>query len=233
MLPWLLLIGLIETFYMFPYFKAYKHLDTSIVSALFALSRIMTPILAFLFVHEVLGFQNYIGFFIIIGASVVLSLDKTSKFKVNRGFWLMLLASTMIVVEGVIYKQASFSMDWVSLFFWSCLAGSMASLLLLIPKSNRANVMKALPAVRSFAPWFLGVEFFQFIARGFHVFVLTVLPVTIFEAGMSFQPILVLITSLILCKLWKSCPINEDNVSNIRKFTCFLIMVLGAVLLIN
>ncbi|MDR1360789.1 MAG: DMT family transporter [Rickettsiales bacterium] len=231
-MPYLIIIGAIEAFYLFLYFKAYKYLDTSVISALWALSRVLTPLFAFIFVGEILSPIQYAAFFIIIAASIVLGLEPGKKFKVNRGFWLLLIAGIGIVFESAIYKRASFGMDWANLLFWTCTLSTVWSLLILMPRENRADIKKSFSGVKEFAPWFIACEIFQFLGRGAHIFVLTIVPVALFETGLSFQPLLVLGSSWLVCKFWKTCPIGESRSSMARKIACFAVMLLAAFLLI-
>lgn len=233
LLPALILIGAIEVVYLFPYFKAYKHLDTSIVSALFALGRIFTPLFAFLMINEMFNINQYFGFLMVVIASVFLSLEKGAKFKLNIGFWLMLMASLFIIFEDVVVKHATFGMNWVNLFFWSGLFATIVSFLILVSGENRKDLRKSLrwDSLKEYAPWFLTTELFQVLGRTSFIFAASLLPITFVEMGMSFQPFLVLITSWILFKLFKF-NIWEQKTSYMRKIICFAFMVAGAVLLI-
>jgi len=203
------------------------------VSALFALARILTPVFAFFLIREVLGISQYIGFFIVIIASVILSLEKGSRFKLNAGFWLMLLASTLVVFEDVVIKQASFTAHWVNIFFWSAVFAALFSFTILLKKENRADIKKALkwPLLKEYTPWFLLTEVFQFLARITFFFVIAMVPITFAEMGMSFQPFLVLASSWLMFKLFK-LNIYEQKTSVARKIICFIFMAAGAMLLI-
>jgi len=233
MLPLLLLIGAIEVFYFFPYLKAYNHLDTSIVAALFALARIFTPLLAFIMINEAFAAKQYLGFFIVIIASVILSLDRRARFKLNIGFWLMLLASGLTVFENVVTKRVTFDMNWASLFFWSLIFSAMAALLILLKRDNRRDIANSLrwASLKQYAPWLLLTDIFQFMGRISFIFALSLVPVTFTETGLSFQPVLVLATSYILFKLFRF-KIWEQQTSVLRKLICFLFMIVGAILLI-
>ena len=106
MLPFFILVGLIEVFYLYPYYKALQSEDTSVVSSLFELSKIFIPILAFLFLGEILSIKQYAGIFIIILSSLFLSINRHEKlFKFNKAFFLMAGCSLMLSAEAIIYKH--------------------------------------------------------------------------------------------------------------------------------
>ena len=55
----ILLVSLIDTFYQIPYYYAVKHVDTSIMAALFSIGKIIVPILAYFVVGEHLTYSQY------------------------------------------------------------------------------------------------------------------------------------------------------------------------------
>ena len=56
----MLLVSLIDTFYQIPYYYAVKHVDTSIMAALFSIGKIIVPILAYFVVGEHLTSSQYV-----------------------------------------------------------------------------------------------------------------------------------------------------------------------------
>ena len=69
-LPIFIMLGLVGVGYLFPYYKGLKIEDTSIVVSFFAIGRIFVPVLAYLFVGEILNLQQYAGIFLIIISSI-------------------------------------------------------------------------------------------------------------------------------------------------------------------
>src|SRR3989344_4715022 len=104
LLPYVILVAFIELFYAYPYYKALQHDDTSVAVSLFSLGRIFVPILAFFLVGESLQPVQYLGFAIITFASAALTFNPTSNLRLNKSFFYMLLASTLLAVEVVVYK---------------------------------------------------------------------------------------------------------------------------------
>ncbi|MDR0804009.1 MAG: hypothetical protein LBO08_02890 [Rickettsiales bacterium] len=231
-IPLLFLIGGLEVAYIFPYYYSFKYMDTSVISAMWALARVLTPALAFVIVGETIGGMQYCAYFILIAASFILSLERGAGLRVNRGFWLMLFGGIIVVVMNVFYRSAEYKMDWINLFFWTSVSSSIWSCALLASRNTRKNILFTLKNIKSFAPWFLVNEVFQSGGRGAQIFLLSLMPVIYLETGLSFQPLLVLGTTWIACRLWRNCPVGESRTSISRKMICFAIMLLAAFLLI-
>ena len=83
----------LEVGYQIPYFRALKRMDVSIIAAMFSFGRIFMPVLAYYIVGEELSLIQYIGFFVIIGATMVLNLKRTDRLRLDISFYLMLCAS--------------------------------------------------------------------------------------------------------------------------------------------
>jgi len=233
-LPFLFMVGVIDVCYLFPYFMSYKYLDTSIVAALFSLGKIFTPILAFLIVGEELGAHQYAGFFAVVIASVFLSLEKGAKFKLNLGFWLMLLSAGLATIGGVVVKKMTFDFDWISLFFYRTLSSTLASLAILTGGENRKSLGESLRwnSFKRWVPWVSLGTLVQVFGMISFIVAVSFLPITLVETGLSFQPFLVLAVSYLFYKKLLGSKIWESQTSVIRKVICFIIMVGGTTLLI-
>jgi len=233
LVPILIIVGLLEFLYLFPYYKAYTHLDTSVVNALFSLARVMTPLLAFFMVNEILSVKQYLGFFIIVISSAVLSLEKGERFKLNAGFWLMVLAGGLIVFDHAAMKMATYEIDWLNLFFWSMLIATLSSFSILLSPTSRSRIKASLrlPSLKKYARWLVLTQALYFIASGLFVFAVAMVPITLVEVGLSFQPILVLAASYILFKLFRMKR-HEQKTAYTRKVICFVIMLFGSALII-
>lgn len=97
------LISFINVFYQYPYYWALKKTDTSIVISLFSLAKIFTPLFAFFFLGEHLKNVQYIGFFLIILSSILLTFD-LKKLKFNASVFLMFLVSIALTIQVILYK---------------------------------------------------------------------------------------------------------------------------------
>ena len=112
----LFVIAFIEVFYQIPYYLSLRHIDTSIVVALFSLGKIVLPILAYLIVDEKLAISQYVGFGIIVASTFILNFDM-KKCKLNIAFFLMLLVSFLLSLVTVLSKYSLQHVDFVTVLF--------------------------------------------------------------------------------------------------------------------
>lgn len=141
LLPFFLLIGLIEVFYLFPYYKALQSEDTSVITALFSLGRIFVPILAFIFVREVLHFTQYLGFLIIVISSAAVTFKGQIKFRLNKSFLYMLLCSLLLSIEAVIYKYLFENVSWSTGFVWPVVISFVIGMCFLFVTKLREDIV--------------------------------------------------------------------------------------------
>lgn len=127
-----LAVGALFFFCVFPYFHALSIEEASRVVPLWAFEAPITLLLALVFLKELLSFNNYLGFILVVAGTFLVSTRKFSEvLKPRKAFWHMLLASVLtsfgIVASKWLYSQASF---WsVQALFW--LGGGLTALLVL------------------------------------------------------------------------------------------------------
>ena len=90
-------LAMIDVLYLYPLYTSMKVIDNSIVAALFSLGQITIPLMSFLFLGEILNLEQYIGFTIIIMASVALSIKGTRIPKLSRAFYYMVFAFAILI----------------------------------------------------------------------------------------------------------------------------------------
>lgn len=117
----LLVVAAIEVLYQYPYYRALRCTDTSVVNALFSLGKIFVPVFAFFVVGERIGDLQYLGFVFIAVSSVGLVLDFKS-LQLNAAFFLMLFVAAILSLESVLIKYLySQGVGWSSYLVWSAL----------------------------------------------------------------------------------------------------------------
>ncbi len=226
--PVCLLIAAIEVGYLYPYYRALHAEDTSVVSSLFDLGRISVPLFAFLLVGETLGPMQYAGFFLLILASTLLTVEGGEKWHLNAAFWYMLVCSTLLSLEAVLYKYVFTQVSWSTGFVWPTLMSFIFSMgLLLIPRERR-SIIKQFSRLRGIAPVFILEEFLTFGGTAVATYVIDQIPVTLKESVSSFQPFFVLLYALIFRryfpKLFKE---RVDGKRVFKKLFFFAVMVVG------
>jgi uncharacterized membrane protein len=107
LIPIFIIASLLDVLFLIPYYQAMQEEDASVVAALFSLTRVFTPIFAYLLLNERLTLTHYVGFGLITLGGMALSSDSLRKFKLNRAFWLMLASSAMISLDSGTQKPAT------------------------------------------------------------------------------------------------------------------------------
>lgn len=229
--PYFFLIGAIEIFYLFPYFKALQEVDTSIVASLFSLGKFFVPIFSYLFIGEVLQPSQYVGFSLIVLSSLLLSVSKVEKIRVNRAFFYMLFSSSLLAVEAVIYtfvlERTSWSTTVVSTSTFSFL---IAMSFLCIPKV-RQNISDQVRQLRPVAGLFTLNELLAFGGNVVSPYVISLVPATLAKSIDGFQPFFVLVYAIIFRRYLPGVfreSINRRVIA--KKFILFGCMIIGVVM---
>lgn len=234
LVPYILLVNVIDVFYQFPYYAALKKVDTSIVAAMFSLGKIIIPILAWFMIDEKLYYTQYLGFGIVIFFNLLLNLETPKSFKINSGFWLMLGVSLMLSLQGVIYKKVLNELDWVTMAFWCCVLSNLMCISFAAIKSARKNIIADFPLYFKHWRLFLSLELLDQMGHLPGKFALSLMPVVVLKAINATQPLFVLIYGIILHKFYGYE--FKENVSRrdiIKKTISFLFIIGGVVMVIG
>jgi drug/metabolite transporter (DMT)-like permease len=224
-------IAAIEVFYQFPYYKALRHADTSIVVSLFSLGKIFIPLFAFFIVHERLSSLQYSGFALIIICSLLISMESVRKIKFNRALIYMIPAAIVIALQTVLEKYNLNTLSVAEFFFWIQLIPLPFYLMLLVKKSTRQEVHQFLirKDVRV-----SGILFIQNIlswtSAALGAIVLSILPVTIVKSIGSFQALFVNLISVTFSK-----KLRLDTTETIlwRRIALFILTGIGIILTLS
>ncbi len=234
LLPFFVVVAFIELFYSYPYYKALQNADTSIAISLFSLGKIFVPILAFVFIKESLLPIQYFGFFLIIGSSFALTFNRQARFRLNKSFFYMLLASALLAIEVVIYKYIFDQVGWSTGFVWVLgISGVMGLFTILLPKV-RQSIKLELPALKKYY-WLIlligGIGFFGNI--GF-TYAVSQVPATVARTIDSFQPMFVLFYAVIFKRFFPISFKEEVDIRSLaKKVVLFIITVIGVVLTVR
>ena len=234
LLPYFVIIGALDTVYRYPYYKALKADETSIVTALWSLGRIFVPLLAFLVVGEKLQPLHYVAFFLIVLAGSLLTLKGSFKeMRVNSSLYWMILAAFLTSCETVIWKLLFEQTTWSTGFLWSGLLGSLPIVLatLCVPVLRR-QVQSQVGAFHATIIPLAIEEAFTFVAGMIYTLALSLAPATLVNGVGSVQPFIVLFYAFILQKFTKYKPKEEvATCSVIKKVVLFAVMAVGIVLI--
>ena len=234
-IPLVITIVVIEIFGLLPYYKALRKMDTSTVMAIFQFGKIMIPILAFFLIGEQLRPIQYLGFIIIVLASVVLSLDKSDvKTKLNVGFWFVVLSATLFAFGSVTEKAALEHIAWYGLIFWYLVTSVILSSVFLIGRKSRTDIIESTKIFRKNIKYFAlnQVIFTGGLFAG--IYALATIPVTIFGAINATRPMFVLLFGWMLTQFGFESKVREetDRRAIMRKLLGFVVITFGVVLII-
>lgn len=108
----ILLVGGVTLLGTVLYFKAISSEDSSLIIILLQMHPAILLLLASIFLNELITLKQYIGFFLVLGPSVILSMNAKGKFKkggikISRAFWEILAAGLMWSIGVIIFKPIS------------------------------------------------------------------------------------------------------------------------------
>jgi len=233
--PLVIVIVVIEIFGLLPYYQALRKMDTSTVMAVFQFGKILIPVLAFFLIGEQLRPIQYLGFLIIVLASVMLSLDKTNlKTKLNIGFWFVILSATIFAFGSITEKAALEHISWYGLIFWYLVTSVIFSNVFLIGRESRKDIVESAKIFRKNIKYFAlnQVIFTGGLFAG--IYALVTIPVTVFGAINATRPMFVLLFGWLLTRFGFASKVREetDRRAVFRKLIGFVIISFGVVLIV-
>lgn len=231
----LLFSGFLTILYLLPYYRALSTDETSQIIPLFQFAPIFVLILSFFLLGEKLHVSQYIGAFLIIIGSFVISVEKFDKkiFKIRPAFWYMMLSSFMFALSIVLYK---FGVE--SIPFWHTLPYEgigMAIGALSIFLFTRETFIKETKKFPKKLYALMSVNEGLFVgARYTAYFALSLIPATIVNVLGGFQPLFVLLYGIIL-SLWFPTIIKEIITKKTLgvKFISIIIILIGTFLIFS
>ena len=224
------LLGFIEVISLFPFYTAFKKADTSIIRGLTSIGKILIPIGAYIFLGERLGFIQYLGYGLIIIASLALTFKKNTKYIFNTAIYFIIISSLIKIFSQIIEKYFLNinGTDWINMAFYVTLTSGLFSLFLLLKKSWRVEIKKDLVAFKENFNLFMLDHLICFTAISMNYFVLSHIGLVEKSALSSTSPIFVLLISIFVY-LVTGKKANEDLslFQVIKKFIFFIIIGLG------
>ncbi len=230
-----IVLASIDVLYLYPFYTALKVIDSSIVSALFSLGQITIPIMSFLFLGEVLSLPQYIGFVVIIMASIALSIKGNKIPKLSRAFYYMAFASLLRAGYAIVEKYVLIEdQNWVNMVVYPTFISGVIPFLFLLRKNWRKDIIKSFPPYMDKVQWFVLNEFFWFAEAVAQIYGMSGLsPVVSVSIGAT-EPIFLLGFSYFLLKKY-NIPLKEKISSRllVKKMFCFVLIILGLILVVG
>jgi len=223
----LLLSGALGVFYLVFYYKALKLEDASLVIPLFKFEYVFVFVLGAIFLKEYLVLKQIIGLIIIIISSLFLGCKNIKTLlKPRKSFWLMALASLMIVISTIAFKGVTKNYNFLTGMVYSLLGGGLMGVVLLCVPRYRKNVMKI--NYKSIGPILLLDDVIDIVARFCSRYAIILTTVTYVYILSSVQSFFVLIYGVILTLLFPKI-IKEDisQMAIANKIIVGLVMFIG------
>lgn len=222
-------IACIDITYLYPYYVALKKTDTSIVSALFSLGKIFVPILSFILLKDILTVTQYIGFFIIIGGSVILNKKRSQKLHINKAFYLMFVSSFLLALRICVVKFVlQIDGNFVNVLIYPNLISGLIPFLFLLSVPNRKEIKKKVRIYKQQFKLFVLIEFLTFWAVLSSTAALSRLSPVISTAIEATEPLFVLLIITIF-NFYGFVRVKEKE-KIWKKIVCFISIIIGVVL---
>jgi len=229
----LLLLAMIGVGFQIPYYVALRRVDTSVVVAMFSLSRVLVPITAFFFLGERLSIVQYSGFLVIVVSVLALNFKRSEKkTRLNSAFFLMAIVAVLLSMETILKKFALNSIDWYSVLFWYLVLGTGVTLTFLLPKKYRKEITETASSLRK-NPKSLGLMLMLNVPPMFSSFwSLGYLPASVHKAIGSLAPIFTLFFNWLMHKFGFGKLSKEEILKKdiARKLFFFAIIIIGVIM---
>lgn len=217
--------------YLF-YFKALLEDSPSVVITLWKLSPAVVPFLAYFFLKEVLTLNQYLGFVIILGASLGISAVNIKKFQFSRAFYLMVVASGFTAVSAILFKWVYNHTDFWSGFVFVSLGMGLGGLIYILVLKDGKNFFSDLNKKKKWLGIFVLAEILNISAVLFSNLALSQGPVSLVKVVEGVQPIYIILFSFLLYPFFPKY-FREVTSGNTKRKTIFILIMLVGLYLIN
>lgn len=228
-----LLIGFLTVSYYLFYFKGLSLDAPSIVISLFNMSPAFVPFLAYVFLHETLEVNEYIGFIVILLASVGISVIEIKKLKFSPALYPIAFASFMYAIIAILQKYIySFVDFWSGYIFISIGLGLGAIFYMVFFKEGRAFPKEF---KRIFKKWifiFVIVELIGISAELSINYAISQGPVSLVKVIEGIQPMYVLLFAILFFPFFPKY-FREATHGNIAKKIFFMGLMLVGLYFVN
>lgn len=232
LLPFFLVAGLCEIFYLYPYYKALQNADTAVVNSLWAINRVFVPIGAFFFIGEALGPAQYFGFFLVVISSMLLSHSGRMEIRFNKSLLYMIIACTFISVEVIIYKHLLNNVGWSTTYGGVITLGFLFMLPMLIVPKWRKGIVTQWSTFRSHFHWFAIEESSTAAANMAWSYAASLAPVSLVMGIGAIQPFAVLAYAFLFSRIFPGFFKEKiDSRSMVKKVGLFAVTAIGVYLI--
>lgn len=202
-----LILGVLYVFPTYLYMRSLTMEEVSRAVPIFSISPVFVVVMGALFLSEVFTFSKYVGIFLTIIGSVMISSKEFGKeffhLKANKAFWMMFLGTFFFALYAVAVRWIlNFEGFW-NVFFWSRVGSAIPILFLLLHTPTRTEIVQTVSKVKETRLEFMALsEFLNNLAVLTQTVALSLGPAALVETATSAQSLFVLIFVGVLKHVW-------------------------------
>ena len=222
--------GIAYFLFIFLYIKSLMIEEVSRVVSLYAITPIFVLILSTIFLNEIFTWEKYVGIFLIVVGSILISIKKDVKIKLSGALLLMVIAAIFGAVYYVLQKIVLKSLTYWNTFFWVRIGSFLlAPLLLFVYHKPLIKTLKKSPIV---GVYLSAVEILNVIGVYLIVIAYSVGYAALVSAFSEVQSLVVFFMATVL-SIFNPKIIKEELKGStlLLKFISIIMIILGAILI--
>jgi drug/metabolite transporter (DMT)-like permease len=233
----LLLAGLLDFCYIFPYIHALMRDEASRVAPLFQVGPILSFILAWIFLHEHLTVHEIFASLLLIVGAFAINVDLDNGFRLKKGvLGLMLLAAGLFSLETFLFKYGAINVGFWSGAFYQYLGVAIAGacFALVSPKYRQAFAKIIRTHRRSVFTLSLSAEALSTLARVALNYASLLAPLALVSSVANVQPFFVIVIGLLLTVF--APRLGKESITRRhlgQKIACTMIIFVGTFILVH
>lgn len=230
---WATMAGFVTVIYYFFYFRALERESPSTVIALMSLTPRSLPLFAHYVVGEDLSTTQFIGFFVVLGASFMLALTDVKKFKFSNALVSVVAASVLYAIASLGSKYSYEQTNFYTGYMFFCLgmgAGGLFFIYVMLYRRQKEilkgiikrNNLKIILFLVFSELLNIGAEFAQNLAisRG---------PVSLIKAVENIQPVYMLLIAIVLYPFFPKYFRDVEHGHHIAYKLAMMLLIAGGV----
>lgn len=231
-----LLTGILTGASLLVYFKALDSEETSTINILFQMFPVISLLLALIFLHEKISFNQSIGFVLIMGAVLSISFEGTKGLlSFSPAFFLILLYDLAWATMGILTKYTSSTNSfWRILNYESWGIGIGALLIFIFFPKIRSSFLKSVKKIKPKTVIVVGLNEGVFVlAKTLTFFSFSIGPAALVSVLETTQALYAILYGVILTKLFPRVFDEDTSLPQLSKKVVAALVVLIGIVLIN
>ncbi len=230
---WAIIAGMLFVFGYIPYMYGLKEEEVSIVAPLYQMITPISYIIGAIFLHESLSGKQMLASGLILGGSILLTLNLKKLAWKSRVFNLMLFSCFVISLNAIIFKIIGLESSFWTVSFWEYLGALIFGLIVLSIPSYRKDFRNFVKeGGQKIVSLNVFSETLNVVGRLFFNSALLLAPVALVYAVSGTQPFFILLYGLLIYLFIPKFG-KEDftRKSLFLKFVAIILMIVGSALL--